>query len=196
MKLAIALLLTLATVAQADWPTYLHDSSRVGHTEEKLAAPLVKRWEFASPTPPKMAWAGEDGRVIEGLELFNRIRFDDVFHTAIVGDRVFFGSSVDGRVYCKNLLSGKEEWTFFTEAPIRLSPQVVGGRLYIGSDDGWAYCLDAKNGKLIWKLRAGPNDERILARGRMISRWPIRTGVLVDGGVAYFGAGVRRSGIT
>lgn len=190
MKLAIALLLTLASVGLADWPTYLHDSSRVGHTEEKLAGPLVKRWEFASPTPPKMAWAGEDGRVIEGLELFNRIRFDDVFHTAIVGDRLFFGSSVDGRVYCKNLLSGREEWTFFTEAPIRLAPQVVGGRLYIGSDDGWAYCLDAKTGKLIWKLRAGPNDERILARGRMISRWPIRTGVLVDGGVAYFGAGV------
>jgi len=34
------------------------------------------------------------------------------------------------------------------------------------------------------------NDERLLARGRMISRWPVRTGVLIDNGVAYFGAGV------
>ncbi len=47
-----------------------------------------------------------------------------------------------------------------------------------------------RSGKLIWKLRAGPKDERILARGRMISRWPVRTGVLVDDGIAYFGAGV------
>lgn len=186
----LLLCLALASTLYADWPTYLHDSSRIGQTNENLAAPLTKRWEHQSPTPPKMAWAGEDGRVIEGLELFNRIRFDDVFHTAIAGDRVFFGSSVDGRVYCKSLTTGKEEWTFFTDAPIRLAPQIVGDRLYIGSDDGYAYCLEAANGKLVWKLRAGPNDERILARGRMISRWPVRTGVLVDDGVAFFGAGV------
>lgn len=190
MKLALVASFALVISAHADWPSYLHDSSRVGHTEESLTAPFSPRWVFESPTPPKMAWAGEDGRVMEGLELFNRIRFDEVFHTAIVGERVFFGSSVNGRVYCKNLLSGKEEWTFFTDAPIRLAPQVVGDRLYIGSDDGWAYCLDSKSGAVVWKLRAGPNDERILARGRMISRWPIRTGLLVDDGIAYFGAGV------
>lgn len=190
MKFALLLSLVASATALADWPAYLHDSTRIGHTEEPLAAPLSKRWEFNSPAAPQMAWAGEDGRVVEGMTLFNRIRFDDTFHTAIVGDRVFFGSSVDGRVYCKNLLTGKEEWAFFTNGPIRLAPQVVGRRLYIGSDDGYAYCLDAASGKLAWKLRAGPNDERILARGRMISRWPIRTGILVDGGIAYFGAGV------
>ena len=190
MKLSSVLLLTLTSTALADWPAYLHDSSRVGRTEENLTPPLAKRWEFASPTPPKMAWAGEDGRVIEGMTLFNRIRFDDVFHPVIAQGRMYFGSSVDGRVICKNLLTGREEWSFFTDGPIRLAPQISEGRLYIGSDDGWAYCLDAASGKLIWKLRAGPNDERILARGRMISRWPIRTGILVDGGIAYFGAGV------
>ena len=190
MKLAFALLLAASVPARADWPSYLHDSSRVGHTDEPLAAPLVQRWVFSSPTPPKMAWAGEDGRVIEGMTLLNRVRFDDVFHTAIAGGRAYFGSSVDGRVHCKNLATGKEEWAYFTDGPVRLAPQIADGRLYIGSDDGWAYCLDAGSGALVWKLRAGPNDERILARGRMISRWPVRTGILVDGGAAYFGAGV------
>ena len=190
MKFVFAVAFLLATIARADWPTYLHDNSRVGQTDETITAPLTKRWEYNSPTAPQMAWAGEDGRVIEGLTLENRIRFDDVFHTAIVGDKVFFGSSVDGRVYCRSLTTGKEEWAFFTDAPIRLAPQVAGGKLYIGSDDGYAYCLEATTGKLLWKLRAGPNDERILARGRMISRWPIRTGILVDDGIAYFGAGV------
>ncbi|MEW6306907.1 MAG: PQQ-binding-like beta-propeller repeat protein [Verrucomicrobiota bacterium] len=188
--LGLALLCFCAAPARADWPTYLHDITRVGYTPEPLAAPLAQRWVYASPTPPKLAWAGEDGRVFEGHEMGNRIRFDDVFHVAIVGERAYFGSSVDGRVYCKDLATGREVWTFFSNGPIRLAPMAADGRLYVGSDDGYVYCLDAASGKLVWKLRAGPNDEQILARGRMISRWPIRTGVLVDDGIAYFGAGV------
>lgn len=185
----LLLLLALST-AHADWPTYLHDASRVGSTKEEIKLPLHSSWTFQSPTAPKMAWAGEDGRVIEGHELFNRIRFDDVFHVAISGGKVFFGSSVDGRVICRDLATGADKWSFFTNAPVRLAPTVVNGKVFVGSDDGYAYCLDAKNGKLVWKLRAGPHDERILARGRMISRWPVRTGLLVDDGIAYFGAGV------
>ena len=186
----LAILLLTLPSARADWPTYLHDNSRVGSTAEPLAVPLTERWVHTSPSAPKPAWAGEDGRVFEGFAMTNRVRFDEVFHVAIVGDRVFFGSSVDGRVYCKNLITGREEWTFITDGPIRLAPTVVDGKLFIGSDDGHVYCLDAATGKPLWNLRAGLNDERILARGRMISRWPVRTGVLVDGGTAYFGAGV------
>jgi hypothetical protein len=192
MKAISCLLFTAAllTSASADWPTYLHDNSRVGHTDESLKAPLRARWDFVSPAPPQMAWAGEDGRVVEGLELRNRIRFDDAFHVAIADGLVFFGSTADGRVTCRDLATGKEEWAFFTSGPVRLAPTISDGRVYVGSDDGYAYCLDAKSGALVWKLRAGPNDERILARGRMISRWPVRTGLLIDGGTAYFGAGV------
>ncbi len=190
LLLPIALFCLAALQARADWPTYQHDSSRVGATAEKLAAPLAGRWEFSSPTAPMLAWPGEEGRSFEGYVMTNRIRFDEVFHVAIASGRVFFGSSVDGRVYCKNLATGAEEWTFFTDGPIRLAPMIVDGKLFVGSDDGHAYCLDAATGKVIWNLRAGPNDERILARGRMISRWPVRTGVLVDGGTAYFGAGI------
>jgi outer membrane protein assembly factor BamB len=188
--IAFAVSLLSLPVARADWPTYLHDISRVGHTDEPLQAPFTQRWVYEAPSAPQMAWAGEGGKHFETMVLRSRITFDDVFHVAIAADRVYFGSSVDGRVFCKNLATGAEAWTFFTDAPVRLAPMVVDGKLYVGSDDGHAYCLDAASGKLIWKLRAGPADERILARGRMTSRWPVRTGVLVDDGVAYFGAGV------
>ncbi len=184
------LVVACALVARADWPTYLHDASRVGATTEALPALLVPAWTYSSPVAPTMAWAGEDGRVFENHVTLNRIRFDDVFHVAIAGGKVFFGSSVDGRVICRELATGREQWTFFTDAPIRLAPMIADGKLYAGSDDGSAYCLDAATGSLVWKLRAGPADERILARGRMISRWPVRTGVLVADGIAYFGAGV------
>ncbi|WP_395747465.1 PQQ-binding-like beta-propeller repeat protein [Prosthecobacter sp.] len=183
-------LLALLSTARADWPTYLHDASRVGATTEDLSLPLHSAWTFESPTPPQMAWAGEDGRVFENHVTLNRIRFDEVFHVAISGGKIFFGSSVDGRVICRDLATGRDEWSFFTNGPVRLAPAIADGKVYVGSDDGHAYCLDAKSGKVVWKLRAGPHDERILARGRMISRWPVRTGLLIDDGIAYFGAGV------
>lgn len=183
-------LLLLQLPLQADWPTFQHDAGRAGRTEEALRTPLRARWSHASPVAPELAWPGEDGREIEGMVLENRIQFDDVFHTVIADGRVFFGSSVDGRLHCIELASGRELWTHFTDGPIRLAPMVADGRVYAGSDDGHAYCLDAATGELLWRLRAGPDDERVLARGRMISRWPVRTGVLVDRGVAFFGAGV------
>ncbi|MFV1968203.1 MAG: PQQ-binding-like beta-propeller repeat protein, partial [Pirellulaceae bacterium] len=83
-----------------------------------------------------------------------------------------------------------ERWGFYTGAAVRLAPTVVEGRVYAGSDDGYTYCLDAASGQLIWKVRPGPAEEWFLGRGEMISRWPVRTGILVDGGVAYFGAGI------
>src|SRR4051794_36839971 len=104
-----AVLYLTISAAWADWPTYLHDNSRVGYTDEPLAMALVEHWVHTSPTAPKLAWAGEGGRVFEGYEMGNRIRFDEVFHVAIAGQRVFFGSSVDGRVYCRNLTTGREE---------------------------------------------------------------------------------------
>jgi len=179
------------SASASDWPTYGHDNSRLGATSESLPAPLRQAWSFVSPVPPKRAFSGPHDRIYEGqLPLRSRIRFDDAFQVAIAGGRVFFGSSVDGRIHCIEAVSGKSLWTYFTDGPVRLAPTVSGGRVYAGSDDGCVYCLDAKSGELVWKRRAGPRDERLLARGRMTSRWPVRTGVLVDGGVAYFGAGV------
>ncbi|MGE3778693.1 MAG: PQQ-binding-like beta-propeller repeat protein, partial [Pirellulaceae bacterium] len=45
-------------------------------------------------------------------------------------------------------------------------------------------------GAELWKHRVGPREDRLLARGNMISRWPVRTGVLIADNVAYFGAGI------
>ena len=55
---------------------------------------------------------------------------------------------------------------------------------------GKVYCLNAVTGQPVWVMRVGPKDDRLLSRGEMISRWPVRTGVLIDGETAYFGAGV------
>ncbi len=75
-----------------------------------------------------------------------------------------------------------------TGGPIRIAPTYQNGRLWFGSDDGYVYCINARNGKLIWKFSPSKSDRKILNNGRLISFWPVRTGVLIEEGIAYFGA--------
>ncbi len=174
----------------SDWPTYKHDAARKSVSSEVLALPLRQQWEFVSPAQPKRAWEGPRSTPIEGIEMRHRVSFDDALHVVAVGDRLYYGSSVDHQVYCRDAATGELLWNFFTEGPVRLAPSVWQGKTFFGSDDGHVYCVDAEGGKLLWRLRVGPADERLLARGRLISRWPVRTGVLIDDGIAYFGAGI------
>jgi outer membrane protein assembly factor BamB len=173
-----------------DWPTYLHDVTRGGVTDESLSLPLQPSWVRDAPSAIQRAWSEPEGRTVEGKDLYDRLRFDDAFQVAVVGDKLYYGSSVDHKIYCLETDSGAEQWSFYTGAAVRLAPTIAEGRVYAGSDDGYAYCLDAGNGQLIWKYRLGPSDEWFLGRGEMISRWPVRTGILVADGIAYFAAGI------
>jgi len=184
---------TAATVRAGDWPTFRHDNHRSGKTAERLSAPSLKRqWTWQSPHPPQPAWAGPaKWDAYANLKPLRSMRnYDPVFHPIAVGDRVYFGSSVDDSVHCLDAASGKEKWSYTTDGPVRIAPAYVNGRLYFGSDDGRAYCLRAEDGSLVWKYRPAPAGRRILNNGRMISPWPCRTGVLVAGDTAYFGAGM------
>ncbi|MCD6288663.1 MAG: PQQ-binding-like beta-propeller repeat protein, partial [Candidatus Hydrogenedentes bacterium] len=101
-----------------------------------------------------------------------------------------FGSSVTGKVYAVAVDTGQSKWSFYADGPVRFAPTVADGKVYFGSDDGYVYCLDAADGRLIWKYRAGPSDERVIGNGHMISLWPVRTSIIVDRGQVLFCAGV------
>lgn len=186
----LAVLLLAVAARGADWPTFRHDNTRGGATAERLILPLRLTWADRAPSAPQSAWPGVMERTIEGKKLGDRVRFDDAFHVAVAGDRVFYGSSVDHAVYCRRLDTGEQIWRHVTGGPVRLAPTVWNNRVFIGSDDGYVYCLDAAGGQVIWELHAAAPDDWMLARGEMISRWPVRTGVLIEDGVAYFGAGI------
>ncbi len=115
---------------------------------------------------------------------------DNALCVAIANGRVFFGCPVTNRVYALDAVSGDVAWVFSAEGPVRFSPTFHENRLYFGSDDGYVYCLDAESGLLVWKYRAGPSDEKVVGNGRIISLWPVRTGVLADNGAVYCAAGV------
>ncbi len=193
----IGTLVCLAALAAAsraeDWPTYQHDNRRSGATSEQLTPPLREAWRYAAQHAPRPAWpapARVDFAANTKRLLRARVTYDRAFHVATVGDTVYFASSADDKVYALDASTGAERWSFFTGGPVRLAPSVFEARVYVGSDDGWAYCLDAADGALIWKYNPAPNGRYVPGNSRMISVRPVRTGVLVQDGVAYLGAGL------
>ena len=173
-----------------DWPTYQHDAQRSGISTERIKAPLSQEWVFTATYGPSHAWGDPQPKPVESQLELPRMRFDDAFHVAAVGDMVYFASSSDTKVYALDAKTGRIRWKFFTEGPVRLAPTVSKGKVYVGSDDGKVYCLDAGDGHAVWTFNAAPGGHKVLGNGKMISLWPVRTGVLVDDGIAYFAAGI------
>jgi len=175
-----------------DWPTFMHDSQRSGVTSERLELPLSESWIFKAAQRPQPAWPppAKQDFYHKHYDLRETVAYDRAFHVVGAGDTLFFGSSADDKVYALDAHTGQQRWTFFTEGPVRLAPSIADGKVYVGSDDGCAYCLSGGDGALLWKYKAAGQDRMIPGNGRMISMWPIRTGILADKGNLYFAAGL------
>lgn len=175
-----------------DWPTYMHDGFRSGVTDAQLELPLKGAWTFKALHPPAPAW-GEPARqdfFHDHFDLRAVETYDRAFHAVANADTVYFASSSQSKVYALNAETGAVRWIFFAEGPIRFAPALSDGRLYVGSDDGCVYCLSGKDGALLWKRRVAPDERMIPGNGRMISLWPVRTGLVVDQGLVYCTAGL------
>jgi outer membrane protein assembly factor BamB len=183
----------VAAIARADdWPTELHDNKRSGVTKESLRFPLRLAWAHRARAVPQPAWPPEakNDYYHNKYDLPERITFDHAFHVVSAAGRIYYGSSGDDSVHCLDADSGKEVWSFTTEGPVRLAPTVAGEFVLFGSDDGHVYAVNAKNGTLTWKRRLGPEDRQIPGNQRIISAWPVRTDVLVEGDKAYACCGI------
>ncbi len=177
------LLCFASRVTADDWPAYQHDARRSAVSRQPLPLPLGTAWVHRSASRPQPAWS-EPGRTANPLD------FDVAFQPVVAGGLVYFGSSAEDTLYALHAADGSIAWTFTTGAPVRLAPQIADGRCYFAGDDGMVYCLDARTGAEIWTFQAAPENRMVAGNGRMISRWPCRSGVLVLDGTVYATAGM------
>jgi outer membrane protein assembly factor BamB len=180
---------TSSVPAFADWPTWQHDNRRTGSTDEQLhVSKLSLKWVWQSVSPPQTAWSGPakyDAYAFH-RNLPSMRNYDAVFHVIAVGDRVWFGSSADDTLYCLGADDGSERWSVTVDGPVRLAPTWADGHVYFGSDDGYARCLNADNGELVWAFSPADTSRLVLNNGRFIPFQPCRTGVVVEDGTAWF----------
>lgn len=166
-------------VAAGEWPMYRGDAARQAHVQQPLALPLSRQWSYQAAAAPRPAWPRS-----------RRMMFDRAFQIVTAGDRVLFGSSVDGIVYSLDAQTGKEVWHFFTDGPIRFAPAIWRDRAFVASDDGNLYALRLTDGKLLWKKRGVDRADQVLGNESMISKWPARGGPVVADDTVYFAAGI------
>ncbi len=145
------------------WPSYRHDARRTGATANEIPGKLRRRWKVRLEddlTPPVAA----EGRVFVAVK--NR-------HT----------------IYALDATSGKQLWTFASDARIDSPPSIYRGLLVFGSADGFLYCVRAADGQLAWRRRLAPQQRWMAVDGQLESVWRLHGSVLIEGELAYCSAG-------
>lgn len=178
----LSLLFVFSSTRAADWPMFRGDAARSGFINEPLPKELSLAWRHIPAHPPAPAWPRDE-----------RMQFDCTWPVAVSGGLVCFGNSVDGKVYALDAATGEEKWSFYTDGPVRFAPTIWKDCLFVGSDDGFLYCLKLADGTLIRKLPGSPPADRVLGNERIIARRPVRGGAVVLDDVLYFAAGVWQS---
>jgi len=147
----------------ADWPTYRHDAARSGFTKQTVPAGLKRAWQ---------------------RELGGRLS-----SVVLAGGRLFVASVDDHTVHALDAQTGARLWQYTVGGRVDSPPTVWKGRVLFGSNDGWVTCLRAADGQLIWRFRAAPMDQRLVAFEQVESVWPVPGNVLVIDGVVRCVAG-------
>ncbi len=121
-----------------DWPTFRHDAERSGAVKTTV-----------QPTDLKRTWCSELGGKLS---------------TLVVADGNLFVASVDAHgVHALDAATGEQIWSFTANGRIDSPPTIWQGHALFGSADGHVYCLNANDGRLVWRYRAAPEDKRMMS---------------------------------
>jgi len=168
-------------VRASDWPQWRFDCGRTAASPQQLANALYPQWTCQLPKPQPV-WPK-----------YPRMNFSQSYEPVVAGGTIYVPSMITGGLMALDTATGRKKWTYFTNGSIRLAPVVWQDRIFVGSDDGYLYCLSAKDGRRIWSRRGAVTesaDRWVLGNDQLASLWPIRGGPVVADGVVYFAAGI------
>lgn len=147
----------------ADWPTWRGDNARSDQARVAIPRNVQEQWT-AVVSPHELPTAPV---TVGGI--------------TFVADRTGKIQALDTQ--------GKTLWTAYAGGPVYYAPAVADGRLLVGSADGRVYAFAAQTGRPLWTVRVAPEDRLISVFDRLVSRWPVAGGVVVDQGKVYAAAG-------
>ena len=168
----LAVILTLATGARADWPMLGHDPARSGSTPTEVRPPFARKWYrlFADEglqagIEPVIA----RGRLFigtlrgrlhaidadTGQDLWSYQAGAPILHAAHAGHRRVFFACADGKIYCLDAADGSPLWTVQTGAALWNAPVHDGENLVVGGRDGTLYALHPTTGAIRWRAPVG-----------------------------------------
>lgn len=181
MRRTVAVAVALAAMASlaGDWPMRGYEVGRTSVSPDPLPPALTLQWVRRLPAPSPAWPASQD-----------RLQFDRTYEPVVVGRTIFVPSMVSDSVTAFDSSTGDEVWRFHADGPVRFAPAAWRDRLFVVSDDGFLYALEARSGRMLWKVRGGPDDRKVLGNDRLISAWPARGGPVVYDSTVYFAAGI------
>jgi outer membrane protein assembly factor BamB len=156
-------LATSSAASTEDWPSYRHDGRRTGATSCQVGPQVLEHWRVrlrGRITPP-----------------------------VISCERVYVATKDEHTLNVFHAENGRTLWQFTAAGRIDSPPSVCGGLVLFGCADGSVYCLRATDGELVWRFKAAPSDQRIVAFGQLESPWRVHGSVLLKDGIAYCTAG-------
>jgi len=168
-----------AQAAAGDWPMWRYDAQRGNATPNALADNLHLQWERQLPKA-KPAWPDTQ----------RKLQFDAAPQPVVLGQRLFVPCTATQTLTAFDTRTGAELWRYFADSPIRFAPVAWGERVCFAADDGYLVCLNAADGKVIWKLNGGPTDRWIIGNDRLTSSWPARGGPVLYQDRIYFTASI------
>jgi outer membrane protein assembly factor BamB len=176
-----------AATEPADWPLYRHDRWRSGSSLTPGPKSLDKRWNLALKTETDVQ-AKVSGPILHDWKE-NPVVKGPLSAPTIAGGIAYVTRPDAHELIAINTSSGEIRWRFTANGRLDTPPAIYRGLCLFGSAAGWVYALRADDGELVWRMRAAPTDQRIVAYGQVESPWPVPGAVLVMDDIAYFAAG-------